>query len=161
MGVIRVLEDKCVGCGLCKRVCPFDAIKVENRKARILDTCTLCRTCISACKFDAIVYEEDEEHKTERAEKHEGIWVFAELSGNSVARVTLELICKARQLAAELNTGVSAVLLGYDVEDAVKILQRYGRIRFMLWKTRRWRTSTHQVQQNNVDLVKEHKLDIF
>jgi electron transfer flavoprotein alpha subunit len=162
VGIIRVIEDKCTGCGLCKRVCPFDAIKVENRKARILDTCTLCRTCISACKFDAIVYEEDEEHKTERAEKHEGIWVFAELSGNSVARVTLELICKARQLAAELNTGVSAVLLGYDVEDAVKILQRYGADTvYVVEDPALANFNCIRFSKIIVDLVKEHKPDIF
>lgn len=59
-------------------------------------------------------------------DKHEGIWVFTEIDGRTVAKVSLELISKAGELASKLNTEVSAVLLGYDVENIAQTLLSYG-----------------------------------
>ncbi|MEK7707802.1 MAG: 4Fe-4S binding protein, partial [Verrucomicrobiota bacterium] len=56
MSGIRVILDKCVGCGMCLKVCPADAIKLVNKKAVIdLDKCTLCGACPDSCKFEAII----------------------------------------------------------------------------------------------------------
>ena len=52
---VSVLNEKCVGCGLCAKACPFDAIKIEARKAVITDKCTSCGACVESCKFGAIV----------------------------------------------------------------------------------------------------------
>ena len=52
---IKVLDEKCVGCSLCAKSCPFGAIVMEDRLARIdLTKCTLCGACVEACRFDAI-----------------------------------------------------------------------------------------------------------
>ena len=45
---------------LCIGGCPFNAIKVEDKKAVILDNCTLCGACVSSCKFKAIDFQKDE-----------------------------------------------------------------------------------------------------
>ena len=52
---ITIINDKCKGCTLCVKACPFDALKVENRLA-IVDSskCTNCNACIAKCKFNAI-----------------------------------------------------------------------------------------------------------
>ncbi len=51
MAEIKIILDKRVGCKLCIGTCPFGAIKVENKKAQILENCTLCGACVSSCKF--------------------------------------------------------------------------------------------------------------
>lgn len=47
---------KCVGCTLCSRKCPVNAISGEVKKAHVIDQskCTKCGTCLSGCRFGAI-----------------------------------------------------------------------------------------------------------
>jgi NADH-quinone oxidoreductase subunit F len=52
-----ILPAKCVGCGVCIKVCPQNAISlVEKKKPVILDQekCIRCGSCEEACKLDAI-----------------------------------------------------------------------------------------------------------
>ncbi len=50
------VNDKCVGCGACKRACPVAAVEgTRKEKHTILqDKCIRCGRCYEACKFDAI-----------------------------------------------------------------------------------------------------------
>ena len=52
----RIDPQLCVGCTLCSRNCPVDAIIRERKEAHFIDTtkCIKCGTCKDKCKFNAI-----------------------------------------------------------------------------------------------------------
>lgn len=54
--VFEVIEELCKGCGLCKKVCPAEAITGEVKKPHLIDKskCIKCGACFSRCKFKAI-----------------------------------------------------------------------------------------------------------
>ncbi|MEG1781629.1 MAG: NADH-quinone oxidoreductase subunit NuoF [Oscillospiraceae bacterium] len=55
----KIIEDKCKGCTLCKRVCPVGAISGEVRNPHVIDAskCIKCGACMAGCKFSAIIRE--------------------------------------------------------------------------------------------------------
>lgn len=52
--IFKVLEDNCVGCKICFKNCPVDAIHMEDKKAIIDETCIGCGVCFKLCRFEAI-----------------------------------------------------------------------------------------------------------
>lgn len=123
---IKILEDKCRGCRLCIAACPFSAIEVIEKKAKILENCTLCGSCTASCSFEAIVLQKDEVEGTDDIESYKGIWIFGEQKAGKPASVTLELLGEGRKLADCLQVPLSAVLLGQNVETAANELIKYG-----------------------------------
>jgi len=119
---IRIIDDKCVGCALCVKSCPFAAITMVDKKAVIdLDKCTLCGACVDSCKFDAIELKK-ESKKTQNIEKYKGIWVFGEQKKGIIQPVAYELLGKGRELAEKLHTEVSCVILGHNIKSKAQEL---------------------------------------
>lgn len=58
----RIVEDKCRGCTLCKRMCPVGAIKGDLKALHVINNvkCIKCGACMDGCKFGAIVKEQEE-----------------------------------------------------------------------------------------------------
>ncbi len=54
--MVYIIENECIGCGICADVCPENAIKMDFRKAHI-DTqrCSDCGICINTCLRNAIM----------------------------------------------------------------------------------------------------------
>ena len=59
-------------------------------------------------------------------EEYKGVYVFAQQVDNQISGVALELLGKAKDLAKDLNTEVTAVLLGSDIKGLVDELAEYG-----------------------------------
>ena len=59
-------------------------------------------------------------------EEYKGVFVFAQQVDNVVAGVAFELLGKGKDLAKDLNTDVTAVLIGSDVKGLVDELAEYG-----------------------------------
>ncbi len=113
-------EDKCVGCTLCVKACPFGALVMVDKKARVkMELCTLCGACIEPCKFDAITIKKEKVLPVRNAEAT-GVWVFCEQKRGLIQSVSYELLTKGRALADKRKTKLCGILLGHDIEKKAK-----------------------------------------
>ncbi len=123
---LKIITDKCTGCTICTKVCPFGALSMVEKKAVVdLDKCTLCGACLDACKFDAIELKRTAK-QTENLDAYKGVWVFGEQKRGVVQPVVFELLGKGTELAKKLNTQLSCVLVGHNVKDQTEELIHRG-----------------------------------
>ncbi|HHY77755.1 MAG TPA: electron transfer flavoprotein subunit alpha [Clostridiales bacterium] len=160
---VLIIKEKCRGCRLCVKVCPFDAIKMEDGKAVIdYDKCTNCGACEASCKFEAILVEREEKEEANDLSAYKGVWVFAEQRQGKLMFTSLELLGEGRKLADKLGVELSALLLGYEVDDICQELIYYGADKVIY--------AEHKLLQNYTtdgytkvitDLVNERKPEIM
>lgn len=63
---------------------------------------------------------------TENIEQYKGVYIFAQQVDNEISPIAYELLGKAKDLAADLNTDVTAILLGSGVKNLADSLAEYG-----------------------------------
>lgn len=72
-----VSAKKCVGCGMCTRVCAHGAITIEERKADIdHNKCVGCGRCIGVCPKDAVQASGDESNDILNCKIAEYTWAI-------------------------------------------------------------------------------------
>ena len=159
---IRVIKDKCTGCTLCLKVCPFGAIEIINKKAVIdLDKCTLCGACVDACKPNAIELKR-ETSRTPGLEQYKGIWVFGEQKKGIVQSVVYELLNKAQELSKKRKTDVSCVLLGHNIKDKAQALIHRGADKVYVVDDQKLENFLDEPYTKVlVNLIRKHRPEIF
>jgi len=154
LGVVRLIEGKCILCGArCQAVCPKHVVTMTEQGEPVIDIslCTGCKKCIKVCPSQALeIYFTPEQQKileqidreqqetlrqeeeTEDAEKprghdeYRGVWVFVEQINEEAAPVSWELLSVGSVLARQLNVELCAVVIGEKVEQLCHAAFSYG-----------------------------------
>jgi len=156
---IQVDLDKCVGCGICVPVCPFDLIEIIDEKAYIKEGCTFCGACQEACDYDAILIEAADETAA-ISDSHRGIWVFAEQRDGKLKSVGYELLSRGRQLADTLDTELCAVCLGHNVQEVEQLIA-YGADKVYIIDNLALANNQEELYTRElVKLIRQHKPEI-
>ena len=126
MSYIKIHQSKIADRESAKALCPFGAI-AENAagELEIGAGCRMCRICIRK-GGGAFEFVDDSAPGVDKS-KWRGVAVVAEVSpGGTLHPVGLELLGKARELAAKIDHPVQAVVIGAKTEDAVEKLLACG-----------------------------------
>jgi electron transfer flavoprotein alpha subunit len=114
---IKILRDKCIGCGICIDTCLQNAIELDGENIAVIsDACNICGSCVTECPSEAIEKQGagagnlDHLDVSHLADCHD-IWVITELRDGRIASCTMELLGEAQRLVAGTAHNVAAVLL--------------------------------------------------
>ena len=123
---IKVLKDKCKGCVLCVKNCPFEAITMVDRIAVVNENCVDCGVCLEICRFGALEKADAVKKSEIDISEYHDVWVFAEQRDNKLMPVVIQLLGEAKRLANLIGCNVAAVLCGHHIEPLVNELLGYG-----------------------------------
>ena len=123
---VRIEEDDCIRCGLCKALCHFDAVENNYGVYKIKEVhCQACDLCLKACPVSAIEQINTEQNQWGESDTAYGTLVFAQLAlgedlnGNLIAI----LRDRAQELAKEKKSDIILIdgppAVGFAVVSAI------------------------------------------
>lgn len=127
--MLQIDLEACNGCKLCEKTCPFAAIVVVNKKAKVLENCTLCGACVNVCPQHALNIERPATLSPEELTKYSGVCIFAECEIKNepqIKPVALQILEKGRILADKLEEDLSTILLGAKNSHLTQTLISHG-----------------------------------
>jgi len=159
---ITVKLDKCTGCTLCVKACPFGAIHMANKKAVIdMAKCTLCGACVDACKFGAIEIQKEETGRKDLS-AYKDVWVFCEQKKGIIQSISFELLGEGKKLAKKLGVKLCAVILGCGIESKIEEISARGADKIYIIDSPQLKSYQDEPYTNVlVNLVEEYKPEIL
>lgn len=92
---------------------------------------------------------------------YKGVFIFVQQVDNKVTSVSYELISKGKELAKELDTSLTAVLLGFKVEALCANLAKYGADKIIVVDDPELETYTTEAYVHGMcEVLKAHKPEI-
>lgn len=113
-------------------VCPFGAIEYDGNTLSVNAACKSCKLCVRKGPAGAVTWADETKPGVDKA-AWRGVAVYAERRGSGLHPVTLELLGKARELAAVTGHPVYALLIGNGVTPLANELLHYGADRVFVY----------------------------
>jgi electron transfer flavoprotein alpha subunit len=106
-------------------LCPFNAIEEKDGQTYINSGCKMCKLCVKNGD-GTIDFIEDEVVTSVNKKLWNGITVYIDHFNGIINPVSLELVGKAKVLAAVIDHPVQGIVMGYNTDKVVEELQHYG-----------------------------------
>ena len=108
-----------------KTLCPFNALDFVNEYLEINAACKMCKLCVKKGPEGVFEWVEEVQAGIDKS-LWRGVAVYVDHQEGAIHPVTLELIGKARELAAKIGQPAHAVFMGHGIQDAAEELLHYG-----------------------------------
>lgn len=105
-------------------VCPFNAIEDNNGLIEINAGCKMCMLCVKKGPSGVMELIEEEEESDKNSWR--GVAVYVDHTEGEIHPVTMELIGKAKELAAAVDYPVYCVFMGHRIGKKAEELLHYG-----------------------------------
>lgn len=123
---IRIIKERCTGCGKCLKVCPVNCISPGTVPVIDVARCIYCGECVKACgEFNAVEMSV-EKVKEPDISSYKGVWCCADYVHGQLSPTIYELLYIGRKLADDLKEPLNAVLIGKGVSPLARDLIEHG-----------------------------------
>ena len=109
MKQLSIDRERCVGCGVCVKACPFQMICVEEGYPEVKQGCSLCGACVERCPAGAISLPEKE---AVDLSGWKGILVFLQMEKGKIMPLSAEIAGIAQHLACGSGDKIYGICIG-------------------------------------------------
>jgi electron transfer flavoprotein alpha subunit/NAD-dependent dihydropyrimidine dehydrogenase PreA subunit len=162
LALLEINTETCTGCGDCVEVCPFGSLSLVDEVAVVDESCTACGACLEVCPVEALSLPEVKAAEEVDPSAYQGVWVWVEQFQGEAQSISWEMMGQGRKIADQLDTQLTACLLGDGVEDIAWQAIYYGADRVFLVDDPTlgvYRTDPYTTTL--VSLVQRYKPEIF